>query len=586
MILLRKMYHFFSSVKLAIPVMISLLICSVIGTIIESRYNAEYAGLVIYKSWWFLLILLLLGVNITLATVTRLPWKKRHLGFLVTHLGMITLLVGSVLTMKFGLDGTMQIVEGGESNLVFLQNNVVEINHRKVEIPRYLEKTDLLNNSKLNDSEFKFTTFLPFVEIPEKTFERGINLNFKIKSAFFDVVQVLNTEMQKEVQMGPATFRIVDGNSKVVTPSQIKTPKMSNSKKGLKLIVKDNKNGPIAELDIQNKKTVGFKDLTIDIVKIYSNAQIVNNKIGEGDSSKSNPAVELQITKAGKSMREILYQHIPEFSLNSNGIFEFHFSLSGSETIEQTEINPSLPQNHPQINGAIKGISNTSRIGNTVEFKILDRDKNIVEVALYKAGEQLLKKILNKDEMMITPWMGIEVTFKGITSSTDPIVPIVTEPQYKMPLPPSAILMNVGSGVEKEERWISENSEIQMEKSGQATLIYYGKERLELPFSLSLEKFEKRDYPGSEMAMNYKSYVKINGKGNLVEIFMNEPLKFEGYTFYQSSYQMTPNEPAITILSVNRDPGRIFKYFGSLILCLGIILYTFQKSKRFKKYLN
>jgi hypothetical protein len=44
--------------------------------------------------------------------------------------------------------------------------------------------------------------------------------------------------------------------------------------------------------------------------------------------------------------------------------------------------------------------------------------------------------------------------------------------------------------------------------------------------------------------------------------------------------------PALTILSVNKDPGRELKYIGSIILCLGIIIYTLQKSRRFQKFLN
>lgn len=83
--------------------------------------------------------------------------------------------------------------------------------------------------------------------------------------------------------------------------------------------------------------------------------------------------------------------------------------------------------------------------------------------------------------------------------------------------------------------------------------------------------------------MNYKSYVKVNGSLKVDEIYMNEPLKYGGYTFYQSSYQIQPNAPALSIFSVNKDPGRVLKYLGSLILCAGIIIFTIQHSRRFRQ---
>jgi len=60
---------------------------------------------------------------------------------------------------------------------------------------------------------------------------------------------------------------------------------------------------------------------------------------------------------------------------------------------------------------------------------------------------------------------------------------------------------------------------------------------------------------------------------------MNEPLKHNGYTFYQSSFQENKmGEPIASVLSVNYDPGRWIKYFGSLCIVLGsIMLFYFKK---------
>ena len=54
---------------------------------------------------------------------------------------------------------------------------------------------------------------------------------------------------------------------------------------------------------------------------------------------------------------------------------------------------------------------------------------------------------------------------------------------------------------------------------------------------------------------------------------VNHPLKFNGYTFYQSGYN--PNDPSWTSLEVVRDPGVPLVYGGfvSLICGLFIVFY-------------
>jgi hypothetical protein len=53
---------------------------------------------------------------------------------------------------------------------------------------------------------------------------------------------------------------------------------------------------------------------------------------------------------------------------------------------------------------------------------------------------------------------------------------------------------------------------------------------------------------------------------------------------YQSSYELNPGQPPASIFSVNQDPGRSIKYTGSLILVLGIIIFTVARSSKFKKW--
>jgi len=92
---MKRIIRFFSSVKLAIVLIILLVVASIIGTLIpqgrdmaeyEARYGRMGAPLVrlqltdVYRSVWFLSILGLFGLNIVACTLTRLGGKVRRAG--------------------------------------------------------------------------------------------------------------------------------------------------------------------------------------------------------------------------------------------------------------------------------------------------------------------------------------------------------------------------------------------------------------------------------------------------------------------------------------------------------------------------
>ena len=114
------MFRFLSSLKLAVVVILFLTSALIAGTLLESSYDIATARYWVYRAFWFHFVLFTLGVNIVCSAMSRLPWKKRHLPFLLAHLGIILILVGSWITQKWGLDGSINITEGAQSSLVEL----------------------------------------------------------------------------------------------------------------------------------------------------------------------------------------------------------------------------------------------------------------------------------------------------------------------------------------------------------------------------------------------------------------------------------------------------------------------------------
>lgn len=112
----------------------------------------------------------------------------------------------------------------------------------------------------------------------------------------------------------------------------------------------------------------------------------------------------------------------------------------------------------------------------------------------------------------------------------------------------------------------------------------YGSKIIELPFSLYLRNFQLDRYPGSMSPSSFASEVTLIDKVNNIEehrrIFMNNILNYDGYRFFQSSYDQDEKG---TILSVNHDRwGTFVTYIGYFIMALGMVLNFFHKDSRFR----
>ncbi len=110
----------------------------------------------------------------------------------------------------------------------------------------------------------------------------------------------------------------------------------------------------------------------------------------------------------------------------------------------------------------------------------------------------------------------------------------------------------------------------------------WGSRAIMLPFALELKDFQLDRYAGSMSPSSYASeIVLIDEKNNLEEpyrIFMNNVLDYGGFRFFQSSYDQ---DELGTILSVNKDPGKIPTYIGYAMLTLGLLWSFFARNGRF-----
>ena len=91
-------------------------------------------------------------------------------------------------------------------------------------------------------------------------------------------------------------------------------------------------------------------------------------------------------------------------------------------------------------------------------------------------------------------------------------------------------------------------------------------------FSLTLKKFSHDLYPGTDIPKNYSSLVQLKTNDSAVDrdklIYMNNPLRYQGLTFYQSSFA---NNDQTTILQVVRNPSWTMPYISCILVAAGLL---------------
>ncbi len=463
-----RVFWALSSLKLAVMVILSLAVSLGVGTFLESLYDTPTAQYWIYRSWWFHGIFVLLGLNILCVAISRYPWKWKHTAFLMAHVGILTLLAGSLLTDQRGIDGNLRISEGEMGSIVELDSAALVIGEQdKVHsIPiRWLP------------SNVKFTPF--------SLFSYGLPYDLKV---------------DQFLSHADSTVSFIPNPEFQVTPSE-------------------------------------------------------DNKL----------AAALRFRITGGPMRITqemwLWEGAPGWRTIQAG--PARFSLGKENSPEESK--PHQPWLAMQI----------------------EKDGSLSYVAHSSLGK-VVRGSFRKDHIIgqvIHPgWKGdVKITLEEVLPHAMPLTQYKpARVQFGSQAPSSAIHVVAGQSADV---WLGLGDRAVLHLDGRDVEIGYFPKRLVLPFSLRLERFTVDHDQGTLNPAAYSSRVTVlDGQGQKeANISMNEPLELHGYTVYQASYEEGEPRPVTSIFAVNRDPGRLWKYLGSLFIVMGSVLLFGQKYKRKNK---
>lgn len=450
-----------ASLKLAVFVIVGLASSLAAATFIESLYDTRTAQYWIYRSPWFAALLLLLGINILASALSRLPWKPRHLPFLLAHVGILTLLTGSFLTQKYGLDGSLRVSEGEATSVVELEDMALII-------------LDGVNATRVP---------IPWI------------------------------------------------------PPEVEFKKLSLKSRGYPY------------------------DLTID--QYMTHAQPNYNFIPAAVSAMAKPAVKLQLQGGRMAIKQDFWLWGGDPSWASVQAGPASLILAPEDTsISKIDV----PKGRPSL------------------IVQAEKDGKIHYLAISSDGKKVAGHLSAKQAEGYTldpSWRGgVKIIFEKSLSKALPQTTFTpSRVQHGTEAPPSAIHLVSGHGGEGSELWLGMGERAALDVGGKSVEIGYFPERVILPFQVKLDQFTVDHYDGTNSPSSYSSRVSVlDAKGeHSALISMNEPLTQMGTTLYQASYEEAMPRPVTSILSVNRDPGRVWKYIGSILIVLGSILLFARK---------
>lgn len=297
--------------------------------------------------------------------------------------------------------------------------------------------------------------------------------------------------------------------------------------------------------------TVDLPEGPLSVVH-YEPYVLSSRQVAATDSSRAGAAVRFQLVNDNANINDWLLQPKKDQSVSNQ------FGLA------QLTVGPVPAEALPHGRGANELFLTPLADGKKVSYTLFYKD----------ASRKPLKGTLQEGDAFQTNWMGL--TFRLLR-----YLPKAEEQFEFKPIdrPTQVSTSAIRLKYLDKEHWLQLNDVLKIFSNDAVYIITYGNRRIDLGFDLLLKKFEVGRYQGTSRAASYQSLVETPDQKETL-ISMNEPLKYDGKTFYQASFQDGPDGvPVASILSVNQDPGRFLKYLGSLILSVGVVWLFYNRRK-------
>ena len=567
-----RFIHFLGSLKLALILLATIAIACAIATFYESSFSTKIAQAYIYKAPWFTVWLGVLCLNLFCVTLTRWPWQRKHLGFVITNYGIITLLTGAVLGSYFGFEGNVVLHRGEPAidsittsrSMIQVENPaaggfelrrfdpglalpsgrhpvVLDIPGSPLKLVADAQSDNLVEQQHLAASsasdaipgaslEFASTMMGQHVRLP---FLLGDRRDFfgLARIEFTDSLPPRHAPLLRETLMVFAKYSPIRRSEGGGTTGV--EAKLSPDGETLALTVPNTPPQTHRRADVAGS-TLHVGSTTLDIGAYWPDFQIANGQPGTASDQPRNPAILVRIEGPAQPADGRRVQPQLDLAPGDGGL---RYQLSRSD-------------------------------------------------AVYAAG---LAKIGEPITLGWADWKATVTEFLPRAELVSTYAPGPKDSLEKPGTPGFRARLRAPDGSEGEPVWIPSGSLSTLAWHDTKVRVGYGLELRPVPFSIALRNFEVPRQEGTDTPANFIATVEFRdaktGVTKQAVAQMNEPASWPGgafavttglnYKFSQAAWN--PEDLGQTTLQVLYDPGWLLKWTGSLAIIVGIFIMFYLR---------
>ncbi len=581
-----RLILFLGSIQWAGILLTTIAVACAVATVMESKVSTDLARRYIYHAPWFHVWLICLCINLFCVTLTRLPWKRKHYGFVITHFGIITLLFGAMIGSWFGFEAFANLKKGEEPLYRLTQNESVMIvqspkDHFFYSIPLPVETL------KLSEKKPKIFT------IPDSNYYLSVDAH--------------SPQLARVPELIPSTESASSDGAIIEFSSELAGQKISFP------FTHATAEPQISDF-FQMARVVWVNEIASFEKKInqWSETQMVFEKVEPIISNSSGLFSGYRFQVQTNDKKEItLFVEMPNGKKETFPISKkFPQILNLGSAVTQATVNgywadfemkegkPSTKSSNPDNPALLIRLEGKQSIDPRPHLLIAPLDPEHLAFSLIRNGKSYANGKLKNGVPVSTGWGPWTVVVKSIQPHA--LLQYRIEPQA-LPSPDlipgvRVQLLDPEKRPLSDKKWIfSGETETMAISSTQVIQMAFGLKTRPIDFGVQLNHFEVPRDEGSDTPAGFISTLWFYNSDHRVmredHAEMNYPATYPGgfwrsviglnYKFSQASWN--PENLEESTLQVLYDPGWPLKWIGSLMISFGIIIMFYFKDPHKKQ---
>jgi len=569
-----RIIHRLGSLQLALSLMATIAIACAIATVAESEFSAKVAQTYIYKAPWFIVWLGVLCINLLSVTLTRWPWQRKHTGFIITHYGLITVLIGATIGLHAGFEGN-----------VILHTEKPPV--RKITVNRSIIQLESPKDTGLYVMTYDAAVTPPSEKRPRVFPVPMTNLQI-VATGFSD--NLLRTTDLVPATSGGAGVKLRLTSARM--EQKVELPLLLEEEESVEEDFFE-----LATISLAKKLPAAIPTLPSETQMIFAHyAPFVQSAQGQSavNATLSEDGTRLSLSAGDATSVTYLRSEIMGQPIVAGAsivtVEEYWPDFEMKEGRPRTKSPlPNNPAALVRISTAENATAVSSKpqlvlavVGDTLQFQLMRDGKT------YASGVGTPGKAF---ALGWADWQAEVVQFFPQATKVTTTAPGPALEDGAEGIPGFRARLESAGGPQGKPQWVQSGDVTTLTDGVNVVRIGYGLELRPVPFSIRLKNFEVPRYEGTETPSNWIATVEfqdaMTGATKEGTARMNHPASFPGTLFANftginykfSQAEWNPRDLNETTLQVLYDPGWFLKWFGSLCVCVGIAIMFYLKPK-------